>query len=69
VAALVAAGAYTAYHQFRHGTPPGFTWARSVDRAHLLGWLALALLAADGVLDLLARTAQPAPWRRRTNEE
>ena len=55
VLALAAAAAYTAYHQVRYGPPPGFTWARTVDRAHDLGWLALALLAADGLVQVVTR--------------
>ncbi len=66
VVALAAAGAYTAYHQVRYGPPPGFAWARTVHRAHSLGWLALALLAADGVVDALA---QAAARRRRASDE
>ena len=62
VLALAAAGAYTAYHQVRYGPPPGFHWARTVDRAHTLGWLALALLAADGLVQTVTR-------RRRTKGE
>jgi hypothetical protein len=45
-AALAAAGAYTALQQLRYRYPPDFAWPVNVERAHLLGWLAVALAAA-----------------------
>jgi hypothetical protein len=44
--ALAAAGAYTALMQLRYRYPPDFAWPVNVERAHLLGWLAVALATA-----------------------
>jgi hypothetical protein len=44
--ALAAAGAYTAFQQYRYAYPPDFAWPVNVERAHLLGWLAVALAAS-----------------------
>jgi hypothetical protein len=46
-AALAAAGAYTVGQQARYGYPPDFAWPANVERAHGLGWLAVALLTAS----------------------
>ncbi len=45
--ALAAAGAYTALQQARYRYPPDFAWPVNVERAHDLGWLAVALLVAS----------------------
>ncbi len=45
--ALAVAGAYVAVQQLRYGYPPDFAWPRNVERAHDMGWLAVALLAAS----------------------
>jgi arabinofuranan 3-O-arabinosyltransferase len=44
--ALAAAGVYTVGQQARYGYPPDFAWPTNVERAHGLGWLAVALLTA-----------------------
>jgi hypothetical protein len=35
--------------------PPTFEWPLGFTRAHLLGWAAIILLAAIGLLDLVDR--------------
>jgi hypothetical protein len=42
-------------NQWRVHVPPTFEWPLGFTRAHLLGWAAIILLAATGLLDLLAR--------------
>jgi arabinofuranan 3-O-arabinosyltransferase len=50
-AALAIAGLYVVVQQTRHGYPPGFEWPTFFDRVHMLGWFAVALLAADAVVE------------------
>jgi hypothetical protein len=45
-ACLAAAGAYVAMQQYRYRFPPDFAWPVNTERAHSLGWLAVALLVA-----------------------
>jgi arabinofuranan 3-O-arabinosyltransferase len=47
--ALAAAAAYTVGQQARYGYPPDFAWPVNVERAHGLGWLAVALLTASAM--------------------
>jgi hypothetical protein len=54
-AAVVLAGSYVTWRQWRVHVPPTFEWPLGFTRAHLLGWAAIILLAATGLLDLLAR--------------
>lgn len=54
-AALGACAVYIAVQQWRYSYPPVFEWPTFFDRAHVLGWLAGALLAADAVVEI-ART-------------
>jgi hypothetical protein len=45
--ALAAAGAYVALQQLRYRYPPDFAWPVNTERAHDLGWLAVALVVAS----------------------
>jgi hypothetical protein len=55
--AVGAAGTYVTWRQWRVQVPPTFEWPLGFTRAHLLGWTAIILLAATGLLDLLRRDA------------
>ena len=66
VAAVVLAGAYTAVQQYRYRYPPEFEWPTFFHRAHVLGWVAVTLLAADVLVELAGPrrrepTASPGP--------
>ena len=52
--AVAAAGSYVTWRQWRVQVPPTFEWPLGFTRAHLLAWAAIILLAATGLLDLLA---------------
>jgi hypothetical protein len=56
-AALALAGAYVVYLQLVHSPQPSLDWPFEMRKGHLLGWLAVLLLAVDVVLNRL--------WRRR----
>ena len=64
VAALGAAGSlalaalYTVQAQFRHPNPADFQWAVQFDKVNVLGLLAIFLLAAEAVCELLVRRQQ-----------
>jgi hypothetical protein len=60
--AVLATGAYVVIQQTRVGYPPVFEWPKFFDDVHVLGWLAVALLAADVVVELVR-------WRRAANHE
>ncbi|MFM7060105.1 MAG: alpha-(1-_3)-arabinofuranosyltransferase family protein [Actinomycetes bacterium] len=51
--AVLVAGAYVAWRQWRVSVPPTFEWPLGFTRVHLVGWVALILLGATGLLDLL----------------
>ncbi|MFM7616424.1 MAG: alpha-(1-_3)-arabinofuranosyltransferase family protein [Actinomycetes bacterium] len=53
--AVLLAGGYVTWRQWRVAVPPTFEWPLGFTRAHLLGWVAFILLAATGLLDLLDR--------------
>jgi len=53
--AVVVAGGYITWRQWRVSVPPTFEWPLGFTRAHLIGWAAIILLAATGLLDLLER--------------
>ncbi|MGQ0803305.1 MAG: discoidin domain-containing protein, partial [Actinomycetota bacterium] len=58
------AGLYVFVQQWRHWYPSVFEWPTFFDRVHVLGWLALAFLAADAFVEVLRsspgeRTGQP----------
>lgn len=50
---LAAAGLYIALKQFSNQFPPVFEWPTLFPRARTLGWLAVVLLAADALVELL----------------
>jgi hypothetical protein len=52
---LALAGLYTAVQQFRYDYLPQFEWPTRFHRAHLVAWLAVCLLVADVVVDLVRR--------------
>jgi hypothetical protein len=37
--------------QTRHDYPPVFEWPTFFDRVHMLGWFAIAFLAADALVE------------------
>ena len=47
------AGLYIAYMQHRDRVPPVFEWPTMFPRARTLGWLAIVLLGADAVVEVL----------------
>jgi arabinofuranan 3-O-arabinosyltransferase len=51
--ALVAAGAFVTIQQARHGYPPVFEWPTYFDDVHVIGWLAVLLLGADALCDVV----------------
>ncbi len=61
-AALGLAGLYVLVEQTLHNYPPVFEWPTFFDRVHMLGWFAVALLAADAVVETVrTRLRQPSP--------
>ncbi|HUF83052.1 MAG TPA: discoidin domain-containing protein, partial [Acidimicrobiia bacterium] len=50
---LALAGLYIFVQQWRHWYPSVFEWPTFFDRVHVLGWLALAFLAADALVEAL----------------
>jgi hypothetical protein len=48
---LAAAAGYILLEQTRHRYPPVFEWPTFFDRVHIVGWLAVVLLAADVVVE------------------
>jgi arabinofuranan 3-O-arabinosyltransferase len=48
---LAAAAGYILLQQTRYGYPPVFQWPTFFDRVHIVGWLAVVLLAADVVVE------------------
>jgi hypothetical protein len=55
---VVLAGAYIAFRQARRHLPPIFEWPTLFVRARTLGWLAVVVLAADVVVEAVARRAR-----------
>ena len=51
--ALVAAGAFVTIQQARHGYPAVFEWPTYFDDVHVIGWLAVLLLGADALCDVV----------------
>jgi hypothetical protein len=51
--ALGLAGLYVFVQQWRHLYPAVFEWPTFFDRVHVLGWLAVAFLAADALVERL----------------
>ncbi len=52
-AALAVAGAYVVIQQSRHVYPSVFEWPTFFDGVHAVAWLAVVLLAADAVVELV----------------
>jgi hypothetical protein len=57
-AALALAGLYIAVQQYRYDYPAVFEWPTYFDRVQTLGWLAVVLLAADALVEIV-RTRRP----------
>jgi len=57
------AGVYIAYRQQRDHLPPVFEWPTLFPRARTLGWLAIVLLGADAVVEMV-RAPRPAAGHR-----
>jgi len=55
VGMVLAAGITTAVQQAHHHYPPEFEWPTFFRTAHRLGWLAVALLVADAMVEALRR--------------
>ena len=53
--ALALAGLYTAVQQFRYDYLAQFEWPTRFHRAHVIAWLAVCLLAADALVDVVRR--------------
>jgi MFS family permease len=51
--ALGVAGLYVLLEQTLNEYPPVFEWPTFFDRVHVLGWLAVALLAADALVEVV----------------
>ena len=58
--ALGIAGLYVLLEQTLNKYPPVFEWPTFFDRVHVLGWLAVALLAADALVEVV-RTRRRRP--------
>jgi hypothetical protein len=54
-ACLAAAASFYVIQQFRHKFPPDFVWPQLFDRVHILGLLAIFLIGAEGVRELVFR--------------
>jgi hypothetical protein len=55
--ALGLAALYVLLEQTLNEYPPVFEWPTFFDRVHVLGWLAVALIAADALVEVV-RTRQ-----------
>jgi MFS family permease len=51
--ALGLAGLYVLAEQTLNEYPPVFEWPTFFDRVHVLGWLAVALIAADALVEVV----------------
>lgn len=61
---LFASASFYVIQQFRHRFPPDFVWPQLFDRVHLVGLMAIFLLAAEAVRELVVRR-----WRPRTSAD
>ena len=52
-AALALAALYIAVQQYRHDYPAVFEWPTYFDRVQTLGWLAVVLLVADALVEVV----------------
>jgi hypothetical protein len=57
-AALAVAGGYVLVQQYRIGYPQLLEWPTYFARVHFVGWLAVVLLGADALLEILRRRGQ-----------
>jgi hypothetical protein len=66
---LALAAGYILLEQSRHRYPAVFEWPTFFERVHLVGWLAVVLLAADVLVEQVRGRGQAsdgaAPTRRR----
>jgi len=60
LASMAGAAALIAVEQVRHRHPRDFVWPQFFDHLHVLGVLAVVLLAAAALEDLVERRAQAA---------
>jgi hypothetical protein len=51
--ALGLAGLFVLVEQMRHRYPPVFEWPTFFERVHVLGWLAVAFIAADALVEVV----------------
>jgi hypothetical protein len=67
---VLAAGIYIVRNQIRYDLPPVFEWPTFFPRARPLAWLAVALAAADALVEQLRRGPHlpPMPIRSRSRE-
>jgi arabinofuranan 3-O-arabinosyltransferase len=63
-AALAVAGGYVFIQQWRYMYPAVFEWPTFFDGVHVVGWLAVVLLAADAVVEVVR--SKPRPDRSRS---
>jgi hypothetical protein len=70
--ALVLAGLYVLAEQTLNEYPPVFEWPTFFDRVHVLGWLAVALIAADALVEVVrtrrGRRGEPPPSGERSGD-
>jgi hypothetical protein len=59
VGAIALAGLYTAGQQLRYDYLAQFEWPTRFHAAHVLAWLGLCLLAADALVEIVRRRADP----------
>jgi peptidoglycan/LPS O-acetylase OafA/YrhL len=70
--ALGLAGLYVLAEQTLNEYPPVFEWPTFFDRVHVLGWLAVALIAADALVEVVRtrrrRPGEPPPSGERSGD-
>ena len=57
---LAAAAGYIALRQARHHLPPIFEWPTFFFRARTLAWIAIVVLAADAVMEIVSSRGRAA---------
>jgi arabinofuranan 3-O-arabinosyltransferase len=63
---IAISGALTVAFQIWKEYPPGFSWASSFESLHPLGWVAIALLALNTTLEVVAARSAPPREVRKT---
>jgi len=58
-AALAVAGGYVFIQQWRYMYPAVFEWPTFFDGVHVVGWLAVVLLTADAVVEVVRSKPRP----------